>query len=339
LSWLNDNFISRFFVTVIGWFYSLTGDYLIAVVLFTLAIKLILLPLDLKQRRAQAEQAAVSAKVKEIQNRYKSDPRVAQQKVREFYKKENIKQTAGCLPLLLQLPVLFAMFGAITLLSNSETIKLVAGLSSGQVAMPPSALWVHNIWRPDSGSAAIMPTSKEFSTLLATMKNRIPDELFFQAQELIVNGDINQVALTAARLPATTYFGGMANAALSTIPTATITQAVSTNYAFAINPVLLAYPGRANGMFIFPVLAAATTFASQWLQKKQNEKANPTAPAAMGGGMEYIMPLITLWWTSTAGVAFAMYWMANSVLSVVSIPLLNKVVGHRGGAQGQIADK
>ncbi len=325
MSWINDNFISRFFVTVIGWYYSFTGNYLIAVILFTLTIKLLLLPLDLKQRRALQKQSGVSAKVKEIQNRYKSDPRMAQQKVREFYKKENIKQSAGCLPLLLQLPVLFAMFGAITILSNTETIKLVTGLASNPSVLPPSALWVHNIWRADSGSASVMPSANDFAKLLSTMKGRIPMDFFARAQGLITNGQINQIVLTAAKLPTGTYFSGMVNSALATIPSGIVTASVSENYSSVITPVLNAYPGMANGLFIFPVLASVTTFFAQWLQKKQTAKANPTGQQAMGG-MEYIMPMITLWWTSTAGVCFAMYWMTNNLLSVVSIPLLNKVV-------------
>lgn len=321
MSWINDNFISRFFMTVIGWFYSLTGNYLIAVILFTIAIKVLLLPLDIKQRQSQAKQQGVSAKVKEIQNRYKHDPRLVQQKVREYYKKENISPAGGCLPLLLQLPLLFAMFGAITLLSNTESIKFVTGLASGQVAMPPAALWVHNIWRPDSGSAPVMHTFNEFATLVKSMNGRIPSEMYLAAQTLIDNGQINQLALTAAKLPAGSYFSGIVNTALATIPAASVTNAVSLNYASAINPVMLAFQGKANGFFVFPVLAAIATFVSSWLQKKQNEKANPTAKQQ--GGMEYMMPLITLWWTSTAGVPFALYWMTSSALQAASIPLLN----------------
>ena len=77
MSWLNDNFISRFFVTVINWFYSFTGSYLLAVILFTLAVRLLLLPLDIRQRKAQLKQTAVAGKVKEIQERFKHDPAMA----------------------------------------------------------------------------------------------------------------------------------------------------------------------------------------------------------------------------------------------------------------------
>ncbi len=329
MSWLNDNFISRFFVTVIGWFYSLTGNYLIAVILFTLTIKLIMLPLDLKQRRSQQKQQEVAAKVKEIQNRYKSDPRLAQQKVQEFYKKEKISQTAGCLPLLMQMPILFAMFGAITILSNTQTITMVTTLANGHVVMPPSVAWVHNIWRPDAGNAAIMPSLNEFDTLVQQMKGRLAPDLLAQAQSLLTNTQIDHLALTVAHMPATTYFGSMVHAAYATVPQAAVTAAVSSNYTSAIAPVVAAFPGKANGFFIFPVLAAAATFVQSWWTKKQNEKTGNTASSQQMGGMEWIMPIITLWWTSTTGLPFTMYWMTNSLLGIVSIPLLNKVVGEK----------
>ena len=327
MSWLNDNFISRFFVTIIGWFYSLTGNYLIAVILFTLTIKLILLPLDLKQRRAQQKQQEVASKVKEIQARYKSDPRLAQQKVQEFYKKEKISQTAGCLPLLMQLPILFAMFGAISILSNTQTITMVTQLSGGHVVMPPSLAWVHNIWRPDAGNASVMPSLNEFNTLVQEMHGRISPDLLAQAQSMLTNSQIDHFALTVAHMPATTYFGSMIHAGYASIPQAAVTAAVSSNYASAIAPVLAAFPGKANGFFIFPVIAAAATFFQSWWTKKQNEKAGNTASAQQMGGMEWMMPLITVWWTSTTGLPFTMYWMTNSLLSIVSIPLLTKVVG------------
>ena len=133
MSWLQDNFISRFFVTVISWLEGLTGSWLLAVILFTVVVRLLLLPLDIKQKRSTMKQGALAGKVQEIQRRYKNDPRMAQAKTNELYKREGVKLSAGCLPLLLQLPIIFAMFGAITILSNTETVNMVVGMANGTV--------------------------------------------------------------------------------------------------------------------------------------------------------------------------------------------------------------
>jgi YidC/Oxa1 family membrane protein insertase len=307
---------------------------LLAVLLFTVVVKLCLLPLDIKQRRAQFQQAGVSGRVKEIQARYKSDPRIAQQKVREFYKKENIKTSAGCLPMLLQLPVLFAMFGAISLLSNIQTVNLVTNMASGQHVAPPGALWVHNIWRPDAGNASVMPSLSEFRTLVTDMTGRMPNAVISQAQMLLNNSNVSQLALTAgsAQMQAGTYLGNLVQQVYITVPQSAVTAAVSMNYSTVIAPVLNQYAGFANGFYIFPVLAAVSTFFAQWLQKKQNEKVNNPAAAQQMAGMEYIMPIITLYWTATTGITFAVYWIATNLLSIVSMPLLTRVVGSGGKA-------
>ena len=93
MSWLQDNFISRFFVTVISWLEGLTGSWLLAVILFTVVVRLLLLPLDIKQKRSTMKQGALAGKVQEIQRRYKNDPRLAQQKVQEYYKKSGVKMS------------------------------------------------------------------------------------------------------------------------------------------------------------------------------------------------------------------------------------------------------
>ena len=208
MSWLQDNFISRFFVTVITWLYSLTGSWVLAVIIFTVVVRLLLLPLDIKQRRTTMKQGALAGKVQEIQRRYKNDPRMAQAKTNELYKREGVKLSAGCLPMLLQLPIIFAMFGAITILSNTETVKLVAGLANGSVNLPPSALWVHNIWRPDTGTAAIMPSAQEFATTLQQTAARLSPDVLAQAQTLLNNAELSQFALTASKLPSGTFFAG-----------------------------------------------------------------------------------------------------------------------------------
>lgn len=338
MSWLNDNFISRFFVTVIGWFYSLTGSYLVSVILFTLAIKLLLLPLDLKQRKAMAKQTALSAKVQEIQRRYKNDPRLAQQKVQEYYKKSGVKMSSGCLPLLLQLPVLFAMFGAISILSNTETVKLVAGLASGQDLLPPTALWVHNLWRPDTGTASIMPSPSEFATILSQSVSKLPADIVAQAQATLTNAQINQLALASAKLPAGTFFAGMVNSSLATIPAETVTAAVSSNYTTAIAPVLARYAGLSNGYFIFPILAGVSSFFVSHMQKKQAERTNPGQANGMGG-MQYIMPIFSIWWTSTTGVCFAIYWLVSNLFSIAQVPLLDWIARKELAKENQKALK
>lgn len=325
MSWLQDNFISRFFVTVITWLYNLTGSWLLAVVIFTIVVRLLILPLDIKQRRTTMKQGALAGKVQEIQRRYKNDPRMAQSKTNELYKREGVKLSAGCLPMLLQLPIIFAMFGAITILSNTETVKLVAGLANGSVALPPSALWVHNIWRPDTGTAAIMPSAQEFATTLQQTASHLSPDVLTQAQQLLSNAELNQLALTASKLPTGSFFAGYVGQALSTIPADVVTGAITTNYTTVITPVLTHFAGRANGYFVFPLLSGLSMYLATRLQRKQSEKQGVTNQPG-GTMMELIFPLLIVWWSASAGMCFALYWTLTNVMSMATGPILSKLI-------------
>lgn len=85
-------------------------SYGIAIILFTVVIRLILLPLNIKQTKSQAKLQEVQPKMQEIQNKYKNDPQKSQQEVMKLYKEAGTSPLGGCLPLLIQMPVLFAMY-------------------------------------------------------------------------------------------------------------------------------------------------------------------------------------------------------------------------------------
>ena len=70
MSWLQDNFISRFFVTVISWLEGLTGSWLLAVILFKVVVRLLLLPLDIKQKRSTMKQGALAGKIEILSGKW-----------------------------------------------------------------------------------------------------------------------------------------------------------------------------------------------------------------------------------------------------------------------------
>lgn len=85
-------------------------DFGMAVIIFTLLIKLILHPSSLHAIRSQKAMARIQPKVKEIQKKYKDDKQAQARATMELYKKEKISPFSGCLPLLLQLPILIALY-------------------------------------------------------------------------------------------------------------------------------------------------------------------------------------------------------------------------------------
>lgn len=95
-------------------------DYGIAIVLLTVAIRALLLPLTIKQTKSMVEMQRVQPKLKALQAKYKNDKQKLQQEMMKFYTEHKVNPFGGCLPLILQLPIMFALF---IMLKDSEVLK------------------------------------------------------------------------------------------------------------------------------------------------------------------------------------------------------------------------
>lgn len=106
LGWLQD--ILKF---VMSFFYGLIPNWGVAVVLLTLSIRALLWIPTHNSYKSTAAMSALSPKLKEIQDKYKNDPQKLNAAMAELYKKEGVNPLGGCLPMLLQLPIFFALYG------------------------------------------------------------------------------------------------------------------------------------------------------------------------------------------------------------------------------------
>jgi YidC/Oxa1 family membrane protein insertase len=108
--------ISVFFLKALRWIYGVVGNWGIAIILLTLGIRIVLFPLMHTSTVSMRKMAKVQPKVKEIQAKYKkkkSDPQARakmNQEMMALYKEEGVNPMAGCLPLLVQLPLLWALY-------------------------------------------------------------------------------------------------------------------------------------------------------------------------------------------------------------------------------------
>lgn len=111
-------FLTNFMTSLLNWFYQLTTQigwpsYGLAIILFTIVIKVLLYPLTLKQMKSIKMTQLLQPKVKEIQEKYKNDPQKAQIAIMELYKEHGANPLAGCLPILIQFPIFIALFNAL----------------------------------------------------------------------------------------------------------------------------------------------------------------------------------------------------------------------------------
>ncbi len=89
------------------------GSYGMAIIIFTILMRMCLWPISVTQQRSMKNMQSLSPKMKMIQEKYKNNPQLMQQKMMEFYKEHNFNPTAGCLPMLIQIPVFIMLYSAL----------------------------------------------------------------------------------------------------------------------------------------------------------------------------------------------------------------------------------
>jgi YidC/Oxa1 family membrane protein insertase len=98
---------------VLAWIYDLVGNYGLSIIVLTVVIKVVLLPLGVKQIKSMQAMQSIQPKVKELQKKYKGNKAKVQEETMKLYKEAGVNPLGGCLPLLLQFPILIAMYAVI----------------------------------------------------------------------------------------------------------------------------------------------------------------------------------------------------------------------------------
>jgi YidC/Oxa1 family membrane protein insertase len=99
-----------FLTMILQWIANFVGDWGLAIILLTFVIRLALTPLTVKSTRSSAKMQALQPKMMEIQERYADDPTKQSEEMRKFYSENKFNPLGGCLPMLLQMPIFFALF-------------------------------------------------------------------------------------------------------------------------------------------------------------------------------------------------------------------------------------
>ena len=102
--------IKEFLLQVLNYLYSVVNDYGVAIILLTVVVRLALAPLQAKQTKSMYQMQKVQPKIKELQKKYKDDKPKLQEETMKFYQENKVNPFGGCLPLILQMPIFFALF-------------------------------------------------------------------------------------------------------------------------------------------------------------------------------------------------------------------------------------
>ncbi|MCY0864355.1 MAG: YidC/Oxa1 family membrane protein insertase [Sulfobacillus sp.] len=98
--------LTAIFVAFSHW----SGSYVVGIILLTLLVRLVLLPLGISQARSMQKMARLAPKQRELQQRHKGNPQTLNAEIAKLYKEEGVNPASGCLPLILQIPVMYGLF-------------------------------------------------------------------------------------------------------------------------------------------------------------------------------------------------------------------------------------
>lgn len=128
-------FIAQPIYNLLEWLYAHVGNYALAIVCLTLIVRAILFPIANRQYASMAKMKIFAPKMKEIQEKYKDDKAKQQTAMMELYKTEKINPLAGCLPILLQIPIFYALYKTLLISTN--------------IRHQPGFLWIKDLAAPD----------------------------------------------------------------------------------------------------------------------------------------------------------------------------------------------
>ena len=107
------NLLKQFLALLLTTTDKYVGNFGVSIIVVTILIKIALLPLTLKQDKSMKEMKKIQPELEKIKEKYANDKQMLNIKTMELYKEHKVNPLGGCLPLLLQLPILFALFGVL----------------------------------------------------------------------------------------------------------------------------------------------------------------------------------------------------------------------------------
>ncbi len=288
-----DTIINRPLGWIIEISYRFTHNYAIALFIFALVLQIVLFPLGIKQQKNSVKQASLRPKEMAIRKKYAGrNDKPTQQKlneeIMELYQRENFNPMGGCLPMLIQLPILFSLYNVVI-----SPLKYICGF--GAETIKNIQLKVYEI---------LQAAGTEGFEAFAEGKMVSQINLITKMRELGLTNFVgeNGQAITESMLPDFTIFGGKLD--LSMIPI---------QHLWSI-------------LLLIPALTLVVTYGSTWISRKLMYNPNPEAQNDISMKiMNLSMPLLSVYISFTVPATIGLYWIFRSILGVLQQLALSKM--------------
>ena len=324
-------------------------NFALAILLFTLIVKLLLFPLQLKSKKGMLDQQRLQPQIKKLEKKYGANKQKYQEEVSKLYKKEGVSMMGGCLPTLLTLVIVLGLYTVIyrpvTHLMNIEKDNgSILAISEDLIELKEEGLYVI-----DGKTLADLTTEEEKQEYQKTLDNLFQvgnDKGFIAMVESKSEKAINQVKV--ARL----MYGNIdalneklaAEKAEAEAAGNEYTAPYSTEDFFTINFGLFGLDlgdqpsyRPMNILVILPILSGITSFLLSWVTQKYQKGVVPE-PEKKGSGlagadtagqtskmMMYMMPIMSVVIGFALPAGITVYWILNNLFSMVQEPVVQAI--------------
>ena len=299
-------FLSEIFGYILNFFYELTSNYGIAIIIFSVLLRLILIPITIKQQTTMKKSAKMQEKMKEIQTKYKNNPEKLNQETIELYKTEKMSPFSGCFSAILQLLIILSVFWLV-----SQPLTYMKKVDKQVIADYKTKITEEN--EGQNGAYPEIQIISKIESEYQEINNELANENVENREEL----EAKKESLEKMRI--NMEFLGLD---LSKVPTQNLGD-------FRV--------------YIIPVLYVITSFISikitTMAQKKANKKKDVIVQnengsdemldsmQQMNNSMLYMTPIMSISIAVIAPLGLALYWLVSNILMIAERLIINKFIG------------
>ena len=271
--------------TPFGWlmrqFYELTGNFGLAVILFSLAVTIVLLPFMAKSKKGMMRMTRLQPKLMELQKKHEGNQQKLNEEIAKLYRQEKASPMGGCLWSLLPFPILLALYRAVI-----KPLTIVMGVPDELLAEGGALLNRLN----ELGFSLAEGANSYYAQIYQSEFITANFDQFAGISDKLIPMDFNFLGLNLAATPNWHFW--------------------AFDFSEGVWPVI--------GLFLIPIISTALSYLSMYISQKVNATTATTAQAQSTNRMMlWMMPLMSLWLGFTLPAAMGIYWIMNSITGII----------------------
>ena len=288
-------FFANIFGYVLNFINNFVGNYGLAIILFTVLIKIIMLPLSIKQQRTMKKSAKLQEQIKVLQFKYKNDPEKLNREMMDLYKKENMSPFSGCLSTIVQFILLISIFYMVRC-----PLTYMERIDKTQIDTYVQQL-------KDNGMSINQAYSEiDIIRELDYLKEKFPDDQTLDK----INLNMNFCGLDLSKIP-------QQNLGDWTVYIIPILYIISTFVSMRITTSMQKKNKKKDGVI---------DITENKDEKEEEKNEMEDAMEQSNKMMSWMMPIMSVSISLVAPLGLALYWLVNNVLMIGERLVLDKII-------------